>query len=121
MDEFETDNAITKSIEFCCLGFKELTDRAGQRGPSVIVLQARSQNRLKFRLQSRGIAYKDEADFKKLSIPIEVNIRMTDAIAYCPYCGSHLQELLEASPAEYAELATKHKPFATMPGDFSET
>jgi hypothetical protein len=38
---------------------------------------------------------------------------MTDAIAYCPYCGSHLEELLEATPEEYAELATKHKPFAT--------
>jgi hypothetical protein len=95
------------SIQFCCQGFKGLLNRAGQRGPSVIVVE-KSSDQLKFRLQSRGIAYEDLEGFKKIIIPIEVNIWTTETIAYCPYCGSCLQELFEAAPKEYTDLAAKH-------------
>ena len=100
------------SIEFCCHGFKGLLDRAGQRGPSVIVVQ-KSPSQLKFRLQSRGIAHEDQTEFKKIVIPIAVNFETAVTIAYCPYCGRRLEELLEATPAEYADLAAKHEDFRT--------
>jgi len=65
------------SIQFCCQPFKELIDRAGQKGPAVVVSR-RGSNPLKFRLQSRGVAHQNEVAFKKISIPIEVNIWTLD-------------------------------------------
>ena len=103
------------SIQFCCRRFKELIDRAGQRGLAAVVSR-NGQNPLKFRLQSRGIAHEDEVESKKISTQIVINIQTQQAIEYCPYCGSHLQKLLDATPAEYEELAVKQHTFVTMPG-----
>jgi hypothetical protein len=102
------------NIQYCCQGFKGLIERAGERGASVIVVRM-FKNQLKFRLQSRGIAHRDAANFRKIAIPIEVNILLTVTIAYCPYCGRRLEELLDATPAEYAALATKHESLNTVP------
>jgi hypothetical protein len=100
------------SIQFCCQPFNDLINRAGQKGPAIIVVK-RSPNQLRFRLQSRGVAHQDEADIKTMSIPIKINLSMTVGLNYCPFCGRYLQEMLEATPAEYEELATKHMPLTT--------
>jgi hypothetical protein len=107
------------NIQFCCRRFPELIDRAGQRGLAVVVSR-NGQNPLKFRIQSRGIAHQDEGEAKTVSTRIVVNIQMLNTIEYCPFCGSHLQELLDATPVEYDELAKKHLPFVTMAGVSSE-
>jgi hypothetical protein len=101
-------------IQFCCRRFKELIDRAGERGLAVVVSR-NGQNPLKFRLQSRGVAHQDEVESEKTSARIVINIQMLNAIEYCPFCGKHLQELLNTTPVEYEELAKKHLPFVTMP------
>jgi hypothetical protein len=107
--------AITMSIQFCCRRFKELIDRAGQRG-SAIVVSRNGQNPLKFRLQSRGIAHENEVEAKGISTHVIINISAQQTIEYCPYCGTRLQELLDATPVEYEELAMEHKPFVAMLG-----
>jgi hypothetical protein len=101
------------SIQFCCNRFKELIDRAGQRG-SAIVVARNGQNPLKFRLQSRGVAHENEVDATRISTQIIINISAQQAIEYCPYCGTRLQELLDATPVEYEELAVKQHPFLTI-------
>lgn len=97
---------------FCCPGFKNLIENAGQTGPAAIVVWR--SNQLRFLLQSRGVAYEDEAGFKTRNVPIRINVSSTVGLQYCLFCGRRLRELLETSPAEYAELATKHKPFETI-------
>lgn len=104
------------SIQYCCHSFKGLIDTAGERGHSVIVV--RIQNRLIFRLQSRGLAHRDLANFRKISIPIEVNLLLTVTVAHCPFCGCRLQKLLDATPAEYSDLAMKHEPYSTLVEDY---
>jgi hypothetical protein len=103
------------NIRFCCSRFKELIDRAGQRGLAA-VLHRYGANPLKFLLQSRGIAHEDIAESKKISTRIVINIQTLKRIDYCPFCGKSIQELLDATPAEYEELAVKQHPFVTMPG-----
>jgi len=103
------------NIRFCCSRFKELIDRAGQRGLAVVVSR-NGQNPLKFRLQSRGVADQDEVESKKISTRIVIDIQTLNTIEYCPFCGKHLQKLFDATPTEYEELATKQHPFVTMPG-----
>jgi hypothetical protein len=103
------------SIQFCCQPFKELIDRAGQRGLAAVVHRY-GANPLKFLLQSRGIAHEDVVEPKEVSTRIVINIQTLKRIDYCPFCGTRLQELLDATPAEYEELAVKHHPFVTMPG-----
>jgi hypothetical protein len=103
------------NIRFCCRRFKELIDRAGQRGLAAVVHRY-GANPLKFLLQSRGIAHQIEEEPKKISPGIVINVQTLPRIDYCPFCGKHLQELLNATPVEYEELATKQHPFVTMPG-----
>jgi hypothetical protein len=97
---------------FCCPGFKNLVDNSGQRGPAAIVVW-RAVNQPKFLLQSRGIAQEDEPAAQRTAIPLKINVSSTIGLQYCPFCGRQLQDLLDAAPAEYAELANKHKVLRT--------
>jgi hypothetical protein len=86
---------------YCCLGFENLIGKAGQRGAAAIVVW-RGVKKLSFLLQSRGVAYEDEALMVPMPVPITVTKSSTIGLQYCPFCGRRLKELLNAAPAEYA-------------------
>lgn len=70
-----------------------------------------------FLLQSRGIAFEDTGKIRPVpDYPdIKINVSCETGLQYCPWCGRRLQELIEASPEAFAELAKKHKSFYAGP------
>ena len=100
---------------FCCPGFQHRITDAGQRGIAVIVI--RTSDGIRFRLQSRGIAFEDERKIRPVpdSPEIKINIAEECGLQYCPFCGRRLQELVEASPRPFEELVEKHKKFSIAP------
>lgn len=96
---------------FCCPGFQNTVANAGRRG--IAALAKMTGEGVVFVLQSRGIAFDDEARIgPMLDAPdIKINVSCTTGLRYCPVCGRRLQELVEASPCAFRELAQKHKLF----------
>jgi len=70
-----------------------------------------------FLLQSRGIAFEDVAKLRgnPNAADMKVNISFDIGLQYCPWCGRRLQELVEALPEAFDELAEKHKLFHAGP------
>ena len=96
---------------FCCPGFQHRVGDAGQRG--IAVLAVKTSEGIRFRLQSRGIAYEDESKIHPMpdSPDIKINVSCESGLQFCPFCGRMLQELVKASPQAFEELAEKHKKF----------
>jgi len=94
---------------FCCPGFQNNVEAAGERGIAILV-KVTSEG-IMFVLQSRGIAFEDESKIRPMpSAPdIKINVSCTTGLQYCPACGRRLQELVKASPRAFEELAQKHK------------
>jgi hypothetical protein len=70
-----------------------------------------------FLLQSRGIALEDVSKVHPMpgAPDIKINVSSEVGLQYCPWCGTRLQELVEASPDAFDDLAEKHKMFYTGP------
>jgi hypothetical protein len=100
---------------FCCPGFQHLVGDAGQRGLAVLVVK--TSEGIRFRLQSRGIAFEDVSKIRPApDYPdIKINVACESGLQFCPFCGRRLQELLQASPEAFGELAERHKEFYTGP------
>jgi len=96
---------------FCCPGFQNNVEAAGERGIAVLV--KKTPEGTMFVLQSRGIAFDDESKIRPMPGAPDIKIRVscTTGLRYCPACGRRLQELVEASPRAFEELAEKHKKF----------
>ena len=94
---------------FCCAGFENLIERAGQRGLSAVVLRFPLKE-LGFLLQARAVALEDEGVIGP-NHPLPVTLRMSSSIGlqYCPFCGQRLKKFAEKSPSEFEALARKHE------------
>jgi hypothetical protein len=112
---------------FCCEGFKNLINNAGQRGVSALVIY-NAPGRFRFELQSRAVTREDELLLSQTQMPgslllhnhppqiehvaLTANIRVN----YCPCCGTKLQKLVTFSTKRSFEaLADEHKKIYTPP------
>lgn len=97
---------------FCCPGFQHRVADAGQRGIAVRVVN--TSDGIRFRLQSRGIAFEDESKIRPMpEMDMKINVSSEMGLQYCPACGRKLQDLVNTSPKDFEELAKKHKQFYT--------
>jgi hypothetical protein len=96
---------------YCCPGFQNSVANAGRRGIATLVKE--TADGVVFVLQSRGIAFEDESKIRPVSDApdIKINVSCTTGLRYCPACGRRLQELVQASPQAFQELAEKHRKF----------
>lgn len=92
---------------YCCAAFDRLVANAGERGIAALV--RRSQGRIYFVLQSRGVSYDDQKKLQPSPIKVTVNIASDTGLQCCPFCGRRLDELVKASPEAYEQLANKHR------------
>lgn len=94
---------------FCCTGLQHRVTDAGQSGIAILIVD--TPEGIRFRLQSRGIAFEDEP--KLVPMPgapdIRVNIACETGLQFCPFCGRRLQDLVNARPKAFADLAERHK------------
>ena|SRR5438128_1891844 len=95
---------------YCCTGLKNLVSSAGDRGLAILARE-QSPNRIGFVIQSRGLAFGDEAKWKPVSVEVIINIDCTMGLLFCPFCGRRLDDLVEESPEFFNDLAAKHKKF----------
>jgi hypothetical protein len=97
---------------FCCGALESYVSAAGERGIAVLVEQTGTG--LMFVLQSRGVAYKDEAKLGPLGVDLQINIASSTGMSFCPWCGVTLADLATASPEAFAEIARQHLKFKTL-------
>mgnify|MGYP005858191645 CR=1 FL=1 len=104
-DVFELDK------RFCCPGFQHRVADAGQRGIAVLVVN--TSDGIRFRLQSRGIAFDDEKRIGPMpgAPDMQINVSCEVGLQYCPFCGCKLLDLAKASPKAFEVLAEKHRQF----------
>lgn len=96
---------------FCCSGFQHRVADAGQRGIAVLVIN--SSEGIRFRLQSRGIAFADENKIRSTfgAPDLNINVSCETGLLYCPFCGQELQCLVNTSQKAFIELAKNHRKF----------
>ena len=109
---------------YCCNGLQNDIANAGERGLSILVFKVPDREELWFVLQSRGVAFEDEAKLGPLPadsvpIPFRVNIATCSVIKYCPTCGQRLENLLSKSKEAFLQLAKDHQRY--LPRDFYRT
>jgi len=109
-------NEFVENKIFCCSGLQHRIEAAGQRGIAILVHKTSSIG-IAFLLQSRGIALEDVSKIRPTpSAPdIKINVSSEVGLQYCPTCGRRLQELVEASPEAFDDLAEEHKTFYAGP------
>jgi hypothetical protein len=114
MEILSTSSVMIEIVNpiFCCAGLEMLISQAGRRGCAVLVVWKSGE--LRFLIQSRGVAYKDEPLAYSVPRGFVINKSSTVNIQYCPFCGRRLSDLVEASVAEFAKLANAHRKFETM-------
>jgi hypothetical protein len=74
-------------MEWCCRVFEGWYDLAGKRGLGVLVEQE-EDGRPRFLLQFRSV---DAGDESKVLTEVPFEIKGTVGIAFCPWCGKHLE------------------------------
>ena len=114
---------------FCCTGFRVLIGCAGQEGISAVV--GRFDGGFQFQLQCRAIPWDQEDRLLKREVPLpsqktsklieaiiapmgvkNIKLSCSIALAFCPYCGSHLTSLVKPSTRNnFVTLAEDHKIF----------
>jgi hypothetical protein len=100
---------------YCCTGFRNFLSCAGERGHAILAYQLSPKN-VKFFLQSRGLAFGDERQWKPVAVDVMINISAEIGIQYCPFCGQHLDELVQKDLNFFETLANSHAKFlASMP------
>jgi hypothetical protein len=73
---------------------------------------------LSFWLQSRGIAFEDEASIRgnpTVRSEVHVNVSMSSPIRYCPWCGTSLDTVAASAPEAFAGFAAAHRKLAPPP------
>ena len=100
---------------YCCDGFRNLIDNAGQRGMAALV--HRTSDGFRFYFQSRAVSKADDLVLSKNPTPwafpaqIDPNITLAATITlnYCPFCGTKLQSLIRRpTKGAFEELARRH-------------
>ena len=78
------------AIHFCCPGFKNLIENAGQTGPAAIVVW-RGPDQPQVPPPVEGGPYEDEAEAKRTRIPLKIEVSSTMGLQYWPFCSRRLQ------------------------------
>ena len=97
---------------FCCPGFENCVNSAGERGLGILV--KRTPDGLRFELQSRGIAYEDETKIRPMPIELRINVASGTGLRFCPWCGRLVQDIIDLAPDAFVELAKKHEKLLTL-------
>jgi len=101
---------------YCCDGFRNFVSAAGDRGLGILAYE-NEPGRIRFVIQSRGVAFDDESKLKPVPIDVTLNVSTEIGVRFCPFCGHALNELVEDSPIFFGSLAEEHKRFLTrLPG-----
>lgn len=95
---------------YCCSGFNNFLSLAGQRGSAILAYE-KSPGHIGFVLQSRGLAFGDEAKWTPISIDVMINVSSEMGLRFCPFCGRKLEELVRECPDFFTTLAKDHKRF----------
>ena len=74
-------------MKYCCALFQELVGSAGERGPSIVVIDGGKHGRYLFFIQGR--ATDSSQPFLEIT-SYPVTLVSTINIAYCPSCGANL-------------------------------
>ncbi len=100
---------------FCCPGFQNGIEAAGQRGMAILV--HKTSTGINFLLQSRGIAFDDVKRIRPNpnASDVKINVSSETGLQYCPWCGRRLQELAQASPEAFEKIAMRHRSFYAGP------
>jgi hypothetical protein len=104
---------------YCCKGLEILVDNAGSRGLSVLVYN--TAGGFVFNIQARAISKESEEELLQspTSLPLDeknVSIASNIGLNYCPYCGTHLQSLINPNTRKDFELlALRHKKIDPRP------
>lgn len=99
---------------YCCQPLQNKIADAGERGSAIIV--GCTSDGLGFWLQTRGVAVRDEPTLRSAPpLKVMVNISSSQRIAYCPWCGRPLADLVAAAPDAFRHLAELHRPYVPDP------
>jgi hypothetical protein len=93
----------------CCDRLESTIANAGQRGIAVVVRRVPAF--FIYYLQSRAVTFGEEEKFVQERSEQRVNLVYTMGIGFCPWCGRRLDDLAEAAPEVFAELARRHDAF----------
>lgn len=104
-------NTFLIDKKFCCLGLQNLISDAGQRGIAAIVVQ--TADGIRFRLQSRGVAFEDETRMRSIFVASDINFNLAceTGLQFCPFCGTRLQDLVIANGRAFNRLAREQEKF----------
>jgi hypothetical protein len=80
-------------MTFCCSVFQDSVESAGERGPSVVVIDGGESSPYAFRLQWRAT---DASQPFTAVTPYPVTTVVTMGIAFCPWCGADLKQFYAA-------------------------
>lgn len=89
----------------CCPQLQNLLANAGERGLAALIRD--TPRGLRFRLQSRGISFSDEAK-APMPIPVDVNVSCSIGIRFCPFCGTSLAQAAAGAEAGLKRLSVDH-------------
>lgn len=107
MDSSSMVDLPVATIPLCCGVLCGMIENAGQRGLSAIVVTG-AGGKLGVRMQSRGID--SDVDLAQALVPdcrIGVNVCSEVALAYCPFCGTHLEGVLLRNSSTILALAER--------------
>jgi hypothetical protein len=93
----------------CCDRLETTIANAGQRGITVLV--RRVPEFFIYYLQSRAVTFGEEERLVQQRIEQRMNLVYTTGIGFCPWCGTRLDDLAEAAPEVFGELAKLHEAF----------
>lgn len=99
-------------MEFCCRRFETLVANAGKRGLSL--LAEKLEGKLLISLQSRGIAHEDMDKIRPGGGDYITNVATEIVIAYCPDCGTKIDDLVARNPSVFDKLAESHRPYLSI-------
>jgi hypothetical protein len=109
---------------YCCQCLENYVANAGQRGAAILVFRMPNGDGLRFVLQSRGVAFEDEAKVGPIAselapVPYRINISCCGVIKHCPGCGRRLEDLVQPAKDDFFRLAQEHRKY--LPKDFYQT
>lgn len=91
-------------MNYCCAGFEGLIENAGKRGLSAL---AKTMGNSGFKIQARGIDFKDEGISVK--VPFSINIVRESSLHYCFFCGVGLNDWIKNNKGKFEELGKQHE------------
>jgi hypothetical protein len=93
----------------CCDRLDSAIANAGHRGIAVVV--RRVPEFFIYYLQSRAVTFGEEEPLVQQRMEQRINLVYTMGVGFCPWCGTRLDDLAEALPGVFDNLANQHEAF----------